>query len=380
MANHQRQRSAPRLSCEGLETREMLNAAMPALVPAAEIHTLERSRHAPAPVLPNLQTPQLLTTVPANGDTNPYGVAFVPSQFPPIGPLHPGDLLVSNFNNKTLQGLGTTIVQITPQGNTTTFYQGPPGIGFTNTLAVSKRGYVIAGYVPTTDGTPATVQPGGFLILGPNGQVLGNIQNSTLLAGPWSATLVDRGKTASLFVSNVLSGTVSRYNLIFQLNGGSPVIVQSAVQIASGFPHHTDPGAIVLGPAGSAYDAKHDVLYVVSEADNSIHVIPHAVKTKTDRGTGTVLVQDATHLHGPLGLAFAPNGNLVVANADSTNVDPNQPSELVEYTPRGQFVAQKSIDPANGGAFTLAFGTFGGRRVLATVDDNTPGLQVYPLG
>src|SRR5208282_1424330 len=35
--------------------------------------------------------------IPANGDQNPYGVPFVP--FVPGGPLHPGDILVSNFNN-----------------------------------------------------------------------------------------------------------------------------------------------------------------------------------------------------------------------------------------------------------------------------------------
>jgi hypothetical protein len=39
------------------------------------------------------------STVPANGDLNPYGVAFVPPGFPAGGPLKPGDVLVSNFNN-----------------------------------------------------------------------------------------------------------------------------------------------------------------------------------------------------------------------------------------------------------------------------------------
>jgi hypothetical protein len=43
--------------------------------------------------------PLQVPTVPANGDTNPYGVAFVPFGFPQGGPLNPGDILVSNFNN-----------------------------------------------------------------------------------------------------------------------------------------------------------------------------------------------------------------------------------------------------------------------------------------
>ena len=40
-----------------------------------------------------------VSTVPSNGDVNPYGVAFVPADFPAGGLLNPGDLLVSNFNN-----------------------------------------------------------------------------------------------------------------------------------------------------------------------------------------------------------------------------------------------------------------------------------------
>src|ERR1700693_360083 len=39
------------------------------------------------------------STIPTNGDVNPYGVAFVPKNFPAGGLLNPGDLLVSNFNN-----------------------------------------------------------------------------------------------------------------------------------------------------------------------------------------------------------------------------------------------------------------------------------------
>src|SRR5271165_1061262 len=54
-----------------------------------------------------------VSTVPANGDLNPYGVAFVPRHFDRgSGPLKHGDILVSNFNNSSnLQGTGTTIVR-----------------------------------------------------------------------------------------------------------------------------------------------------------------------------------------------------------------------------------------------------------------------------
>jgi hypothetical protein len=56
------------------------------------------------------------STIPANGDLNPYGVAFVPQSFPG-GAIARGDVLISNFNNSNnLQGTGTTIVKFTPNG------------------------------------------------------------------------------------------------------------------------------------------------------------------------------------------------------------------------------------------------------------------------
>lgn len=63
------------------------------------------------------------TTVPANGDENPYGVAFVPEGFPGGGQIKAGDVLVSNFNDSAnIQGTGTTIVSFIPDGTIA-----PPG-------------------------------------------------------------------------------------------------------------------------------------------------------------------------------------------------------------------------------------------------------------
>jgi hypothetical protein len=67
------------------------------------------------------------STIPMNGDLNPYGVAFVPEGFPSGGVLAAGDVLVSNFNDlNNLQGRGTTIIQLTPGGT-----PAPPGAATT---------------------------------------------------------------------------------------------------------------------------------------------------------------------------------------------------------------------------------------------------------
>src|SRR5580693_3752440 len=60
--------------------------------------------------LKNINT--LSSTVPANGDVNPYGLARVPRS---SGNLQEGHYLVSNFNaSSNLQGTGTTIVDVSP--------------------------------------------------------------------------------------------------------------------------------------------------------------------------------------------------------------------------------------------------------------------------
>ena len=155
-----------------------------------------------------------------------------------------------------------------------------------------------------------------------------------------------------MFVSNVLNGMVTRIDLSIPKSGNP--IVESQTQIASGYLTRIVPAVLAVGPTGLAYDAKNDTLYVASTGDNEIFAIPNAGTRTNDAGTGNLVYQDNAHLRGPLGLVLAPNGDLITANGDAVNPDPNQPSELVEFTPQGKFVGQFSIDPTQGGAFGLA--------------------------
>jgi uncharacterized protein (TIGR03118 family) len=336
--------------------------------------------HRSAPLLPNLTqgTFQSFSTVPPNGDVNPYGVAFVPPDFNSgNGPLQPGDVLVSNFNaSSNLQGTGTTIVRITPAGQRSVFFQGSAGLGLTTALGVLRSGFVLVGNVPTSDGTFATIQQGSLLILNNEGTKVAELQDSHLLNGPWDLTVNDHGDRAQVFVANVLSGTVTRIDLAIR---HGQVQVLRMTQIASGYLHEPNMAALEVGPTGLAYDPNKDLLYVASTDDNAIFAIPHAGTTRIDQGRGQVVFQDATHLHGPLALALLPNGNLITANGDAVNADPNQPSELVEFTPSGQFVGQFMIDPNPGGAFGLAVSSAGGVLRFAAVNDNSlpPSLNVW---
>lgn len=326
-------------------------------------------------VLP-LPAPSASTAGPL-GEFNPYGVVYVPTAVPTDGLLQHGNILVSNFNDvNNLQGRGSTIVQITPQGQTLPFYtsQVSGERGFTAALGILSNGIVIAGYLPSIDGTPATVQPTGLVFLDRHGVRLGNLTSG--IDGPWGMAINDHGNgSAQVFVSNVLNGTVVRLDVSYASNGES-VSVLDTVTIASGYPHRLDPAAFVVGPAGLALDAAHNTLYLGSEIDLAIFALSSTASTS--QGTGTIVYQDSVHLHGPLDVVLTPNGHLLIANSDGTNVDPNQPSEIVEATTTGRFIAQYPVDPNNGGAFGLAIQYVGWSTYrVAAVNDNQSQLRMW---
>jgi hypothetical protein len=312
--------------------------------------------------------PLQVSTSPSNGDLNPYGLAFVPRGFPTGSGLRPGEMLISNFNDTMLQGRGSTIITIDPSsGKTGKFFEGTPPFGFTNALGLVRAGLVFAGSVMTTDGTSATAKSGGLYVLDAKGHVVTNLGMNELVNGPWGMAINDHGASAQLFVSNVFDGTITRLDVTFD-NGG--ISVQDTMTIGSGFGFGPDTAAVVVGPAGLAYDAFLDTLFVASEKDDTIFALQGAGKTQSNLGTGTVVYRDAAHLHGPLGLIFAPNGDLLTANADpAVSQDPSVPSEIVEFTRNGHFVREYSVDPNLGSAFALGIEGSEGSVVFAYVDD-----------
>ncbi len=327
------------------------------------------------------------STIPPNGDLNPYGVAFVPEGFP-RGALRPGDVLVSNFNNtNNLQGTGTTIIQFTPTGtiapgvpagqpgNATTFFQSKLS-GLTTALDVLRAGFVVVGNVPTQDGTVATISQGSLQVVDRNGHFVQTLNDAKFLDSPWDLTINDAGAFAQIFVSNVLSGTVSRLDVAVT---GKGLIVQNKTQIAIGYGTAPNAAALVLGPTGLAYDPVTDTLYVASTDDNTIFAVLHAGRAKAPVVKGNVVFADP-HLRGPLALVFAPNGHLLTANGDAVNGDPTHPSEIVEFTKTGTFVREFNVDASQGGAFGIATVLFGFGFNFAAVDDVPNTISVYRLG
>ncbi|HKV41684.1 MAG TPA: hypothetical protein VJX67_20945 [Blastocatellia bacterium] len=355
----------------------LVGGAFAAKIASADDNSGPGETQSSATTLPAL--PQILptSTIPANGDVNPYGVAFVPNGFPQGPILTAGDILVSNFNNQNnQQATGTTIIKVSPNGPTSLFFQGT-GLGLSTALAILKSGLVIVGNVPTMDGTCGTLQEGSLLVLNSRGVVVGTIADPQLLDSPWDMTVVDNGEVVKLFVSNVVSGTITRLDLVVHRNTFK---VKGMTRIGSGFMHSCSAATFVIGPTGLAYDKAKDVLYVASTGDNAIFALSGVLAAPQDGGMGQMIYSDDTHLHGPLALVLAPNGDLLVSNGDAVNTDPNQPSEIVEFTVNGTFVSQLSVDKNPGGAFGMGIGSVGqGLFRFAAVNDNASALTTWIL-
>ncbi|MFJ7906795.1 hypothetical protein [Kitasatospora sp. NPDC096204] len=309
------------------------------------------------------------STVPENGDVNPYGVFTIQES---TGNLHRGNVLVSNFNNAANppageQGRGTTLVQITPDGTRTTFATIDPnnlpgpcpgGVGLTTALTVLPGGWVVVGSLPTADGTSDTAQAGCLLVLDKHGTVRETIAGGGI-NGPWDMTAVSFGERSELFVTNVLNGTVAaggaqvdrgtvlRITLCTE-EGGLPQRV-ATTEIGSGFPERTDPAALVVGPTGVGLG--HDgTLFVADTVLSRITAIPHALDRQDSAGIGRVVTSGGA-LNGPLGMALTPRGDVLTVNGGDGNI--------VETTPAGRQVAVKQINnegtpPGAGALFGLA--------------------------
>jgi hypothetical protein len=317
------------------------------------------------------------STIPSNGDLNPYGVVFVPAGFPAGGTIAAGDLLVANFNNNSnLQGTGTTIVRISPTGSQSVFATSPL-IGLDTALGALSRGFVIVGNLPVTyAGGAATPHQGSLQILNRSGVLISTLNDPTLLDSPWDLTINDQGSQAQVFVSNILSGTVTRLNLSVT---ATQVTVVSKTRIGSGYAHQPNAAAVVVGPTGLAYDPDRDTLYVASTADNEIFAIGDAGDRNNSAGTGFMVFEDQNHLHGPLGLVLAPNGNLITANGDAVNPG-GTPNELLEFTPQGHLIAQYQMDAgAPGGAFGITSIVSQGSIRFASVDDDLNTVTIWNL-
>jgi hypothetical protein len=305
------------------------------------------------------------STVPNNGDINPYGVVVVPQT---TGRLVQGDILVSNFNNKkNLQGTGTTIVEISPNHHQHLFAhisasalssRCPGGVGLTTALTIIQGDWVVVGSLPTADGMSDTAKAGCLIVLNRFGEAVETFAGLGI-NGPWDMTSVDLNGRSLLFVTMVLNGTVAangktvHEGTVLRIDLAASATnmprITSEVAIGSGFEERTDPSALVIGPTGLGLGAD-DTLYVADSLENRIAAISDASDRHTTAFTGKT-VSKGGFLNDPLGLTIAADGNILSVNGNDGN--------LVVTTPDGKQIDKVALDttgmpPGSGTLFGLA--------------------------
>lgn len=323
------------------------------------------------------------STVPPNGDVNPYGLTVVTST---VGSLTAGDYLISNFNAKSNnQGTGTTLVEVSPTGRRSLFAMieakqlpgsCPGGVGLTTALSILPGGYVVVGSLPTTNGKSATAQYGCLIVLNSHGKPVETIAGKNI-QGPWDMSAVSHGSTTTLFVSNVLNGgaakgvvtdnnsTVVRIRLA-DAAGRAPK-VQSEQVIANKIPWRDDKAALVIGPTGVAL-GKNGTLYVADTLKSRIIAIPKAMTRTTALPDKRITLTSGGHLKQPLGLILAPNGDILTTNAGDGNI--------VETTPSGHQIATAAGDAKTGAGSLFGLAITANRKGLLYVDDGFNTLRL----
>ena len=321
------------------------------------------------------------STVPANGDVNPYAVVVAPVS---IGGIQRGDVLVSNWNNSAnLQGLGTTIVDVHPAVHKATLFATVPrhlegcpgGVGMSTSMTMMSAGYVIVGSLPSNDGTARTVGPGCLIVFDAQGKFVKTL-TSPKIDAPWSnMVLIDRGSSATLFVTTLgqgahqaeddgsKQGDVLRLSLAVTSSG--PVLTGETI-VASGFQVKPDKDVLIIGPTGLALD-RRGTLYVSDANGNSVVAIPDAVKRKTSAGTGKEITKDGL-LKRPLAMTLTPGGHLLALNGQDGRIVEIDPLSGTQVVARWINTNKAQSPPGNGNLFGLAM-TLDGKGFYFVNDD-----------
>ncbi len=330
---------------------------------------------------------RVASTVPADGDVNPYGVAVVPAS---SGQLTAGDILVSNFNDKAnVQGTGTTIVQVTPAGHTRLFasisklpagQSCPGGVGLTTALGILPGGWVVVGSLPTAAGgaLPSLDPAGCLIVLDNQGSPVETITGKDIV-GPWDLAVNSTATSAQLFVSNALggntttnhgvpvTGTCTVVRLDLTLSATAPPVLTSSTVIGSGYPWRANKAALVLAPTGLAL-GHNGTLYVADTLTNAISAIPQALTRTSPIAAAAGTLSAGGALNAPLGMTLAPNGDLVVVNGNNGNA--------VEITPAGRQLATKTL-VKNGAGDLFGIVTTQAGDGMIVVNDGTNAVDLF---
>ena len=150
---------------------------------------------------------------------------------------------------------------------------------------------------------------------------------------------------------------------------GKPPVVKSQTVIGSGFGAQADKDVFLIGPTGLQL-GKDDTLYVSDAAGNRINAIRHASTRTTSAGIGRIVTQDGL-LQRPLAMVTAPNGNLVVANAQNGQVVEVDPATGKQLSAIWVDENKAQTPPGSGDLFGIAMTPSGSGFYYVEDESNT---------
>ena len=352
----------------------------------------------PAITIAALNTIKNLATAvdPINGDTNPYGLAITPASYNGLdgsgnmAVLRPGDLIISDFSDKTGANVGTSLLRYTPSTNTIVHYYAEAIGSGPVAVAISGKGSTwISNYQPhytnTADGTTSgdgnvvVITADGTDFTAPDGIVDNNSgatfnPPSNMFAGPWGQAFGQKAgsTTPYFFIANVDKNMGWVQREAFKAPAFNKLTATTIGVLPTGS-NAFDP----TGPQGMVYDPNTDILYVASTADSAIWAMPNAT-TSAGLSSPMVVVYQGAPLNAPLGITLNPiNGDLIVANQLDNNLVEVSPTPQVQgstYAFSSKLVGTKLVDTMSVNA-TLGTGSalFG----LVATQDSAGNLMVY---
>jgi hypothetical protein len=337
---------------------------------------------------------------PGVGDSNPYGLAIVPSTVvntSTVGSsslvISPGDLIVCNFNSSASNGvgMGTTVEDLKPTpGSMPVRIAQSASLQGCDALALNPtKGFIWAAAYTANDNPVVT----------PTGAVTTAVTSSYMWDQPWGqvfgSPMEPMGSTttapSSFYISDAGDGSI-----VQGLVSASPA---TYTKIITGFPTSVSKTYGILAPAGLTYDPSTDTLYVVSSDTDSVLAFK-GVSTYVAGGVnitytpgssmsgsysmGTAasfafsgpnaanakVIFSGSPLNYPVSSALLYNGDLIVGNTGDNNMVEISPSTMT-------VVGTKSVDPnAPGAIFGIATsGTSLATQKIYFNDDNTNSVM-----
>lgn len=346
-----------------LEDRKLLSRLKPHYSQRIPVFQPEPTQVLPTPTIPRLQLasrrtydlapPPNTALVSTTGNYKVGGATIVPFGYT-YANASPGNTLVS-LSGIPDNGTGprSFLMSVSTLGQRQNFYATGETEMMMTPPAMFRAGFVSVGVTPTTynAGTDTTSSQAGELrILNRVGTPVMILRDSTLINGPIGLAWLDKGNSASLFVSNGINGTISRFDFQIFQRGVSQIKMTRATQIGGGFTTAGSATTDLKGPTGLSYDETTDTLYIASTLEDSIYAIDNASRVRNVGTKGRFVMNTSARVTDPTGVDVSPSRTLLVAGTLSNNT-----TGIAEFDLKGTYIGEVITSPASGASSNVTW-------------------------